>query len=648
MFEIFSRRPHALLLAITAIAGFSGAAHAQRAGESAVNAADDAFGTKVGSESLGLYDPGNARGFSPLVAGNVRIEGLYFDQQPALNDRLVRGSSVRVGISAQSYAFRAPTGVADYRLRIPGDKEIVSAVVTGGPYTTYNIEVDGQFPIIADTFSVGLGISRLHNDDDFGVKSVSYSGAALALWRPSENADITAFYSRTEDCTNYIQPQVFTGGPFEPAHPPFRISYSQTWERGACTDVNAGGIGSVALPDDWSVRAGVFHSERKQDRQFGDLFRFVDSSGVGQHTIFRQPPLRNGSVSGEVRVAKTFAEGPRRHTFDATLRGRDVRRDFGGSATIDYGLAHIYTTNVIAAPTFNLTPTGDDRSRQGTAGIAYDGLWAGVGGIGLDVQKTFYHRSQVQPAPSLAVVKSNATPLLYSAAANFLLSRTVAVYASYTKGFEETGPAPQSAVNRGEAQPVSMTKQADAGFRYNVTPTFTVVAGVFQVEKPYFTVNTANRYGPAGNVRHRGVEFSATGQIIEGLRAVGGFVLIDPRISGDAVDKGLIGPVEISPKPRSVLMSLQYQPAMWRGFGIDGQVNHVGPQFVHLNNELRIKGTTQFNVGARYNFKISAVPASLRFQALNVNDVFTWNITPTSAFLVRPPRRYVLTLAADL
>ena len=37
-----------------------------------VSTADDAFGITLGPESLGLYNAGNVRGFSPLTAGNVR------------------------------------------------------------------------------------------------------------------------------------------------------------------------------------------------------------------------------------------------------------------------------------------------------------------------------------------------------------------------------------------------------------------------------------------------------------------------------------------------------------------------------------------------------------------------------------------------
>ncbi len=52
------------------------AATAQRADENAVEAADDAFGTSVGNEKIGLYSASDVRGFSPVNAGNIRIEGL--------------------------------------------------------------------------------------------------------------------------------------------------------------------------------------------------------------------------------------------------------------------------------------------------------------------------------------------------------------------------------------------------------------------------------------------------------------------------------------------------------------------------------------------------------------------------------------------
>ncbi len=624
---------------------WGGPASAQRAGENAVTAASDAFGTRVGNESIGLYGSGDARGFSPIEAGNVRIEGLYFDQQTPLNSRVARGSTVRVGIGAQSYAFPAPTGIADFNLRLPGEKQVVSAVATYGPYATYGLEVDGQFPLVANKLSIGLGISSTLYDNDLASKNRDVTLGAVVRWRPQETIEVLGFGSFVEDCHYAQQPFIFTAGPYLPPRYRLHRLYAQDWTRGDCHDSNAGVLTRVVLPDDWTIRAGVFHSGSIRHRAFGDILRAVQPDGTGQHIIFGLPRQSVASVSGEVRVAKLITEGLRRHTIDATLRGRDVERRFGGADVRNFGIATVGVRTVYPEPTFNFGPVTDDHTRQTTAGIAYGGQWAGVGEIGFGLQKAHYKRSIAEPARP--VVKSRARPWLYNATANFFPAEGLAVYAGYTRGLEESGVAPPSSANRGEAMPASLTEQVDAGFRYAITPRLRFVAGVFQVEKPYFNLNAANVFGPLGAVRHRGIEVSLTGRLLDGLTVVGGAVFLEPRLSGDAVDRGLVGRIPVGPKPRNALVSMQYLPPAWRGFGIDGQVVNSSAQMAHFDNQLKIPPATVLNLGARYNFKVSEVPAAIRAQVLNVADAYGWNVAPSATIFAKSPRRFFVTLTAD-
>ena len=83
----------------------------QHAADNAVVSAEDAFGLTIGPQSVGLYDPTQIRGFSPQTAGNSRMDGLYFDQQAPPSSRILEDSAIRVGISAQEYAFPAPIAV---------------------------------------------------------------------------------------------------------------------------------------------------------------------------------------------------------------------------------------------------------------------------------------------------------------------------------------------------------------------------------------------------------------------------------------------------------------------------------------------------------------------------------------------------------
>jgi iron complex outermembrane receptor protein len=123
------------LLALLAMGLGITPAWAQHASDNPLQSADDAFGLTLGLESIGLYGPGGVRGFNPQTAGDVRIDGLYFDQQGGLSNRVVEGSAVHVGVSEIGYAFPAPTGIVDYDLRHTGDgTPSASVVVSDGPF----------------------------------------------------------------------------------------------------------------------------------------------------------------------------------------------------------------------------------------------------------------------------------------------------------------------------------------------------------------------------------------------------------------------------------------------------------------------------------------------------------------------------------
>src|ERR1700712_4646760 len=118
-------------------------AMAQHAADNPVTAADDAFGLTLGLESIGMYSPGQVRGFSPRTAGNLRIEGLYFDQQGSLSNRVIEGSTIRVGVTEIGYAFPAPTGIVDYTLRRPADATPgATLIATARPYQGRGLRLD--------------------------------------------------------------------------------------------------------------------------------------------------------------------------------------------------------------------------------------------------------------------------------------------------------------------------------------------------------------------------------------------------------------------------------------------------------------------------------------------------------------------------
>jgi len=623
----------------------AGPAAAQRAGENAVTSAQDAFGTTVGNESIGLYSATDVRGFSPTEAGNLRIEGLYFDRQGDTTTRIISGSTVRVGLSAQSYPFPAPTGIADYRLRMPGDRQITSVLATFGPFNAVNVETDTQIPLVSDKLSMGAGVAGNFERQAAGTKSWVWNVGGLFRWRPNDRIEIVPFGAVNFRNDREAAHTVTTAGAFLPPAVDRDVYYGQDWVQLSSEQSVYGFIASADLPDDWVLRAGFFRSLNYRIEQGENLFRNTQADGRADRFGLIFPGNSLGSHSGEVRASRVYTEGSRRHTVHASFRGREKKRSFGGSATIPLGPGTIGVPDFEPLPAYTLGPQSLSTVYQGTGGIAYEGLWPRVGELSLGLQKTYYRRRSDQPGVPSVVSKD--TPWLANGTIAFYLRDDLAIFGSYTRGLEESGEAPQNAVNRGESVPATRTSQIDAGIRYAITPRLRVVAGLFEVKKPFFNLDAANVFTQVGDVRHRGAELSLTGQVIDGLTVVAGTVLLQARVSGQSVTSGRIGRVPLGRYPHVMRLNVQYGPKAWSGFSIDGQVENVSARYADFLNTVRAPSYTTLNFGARYGFTIGDSAATLRFQAQNLTDVFAWNVSPTGTFTPLDQRRFLLSLAAD-
>jgi iron complex outermembrane receptor protein len=627
-------------------------AHAQRASENAVTSAQDAFGTTVGDDSIGLYGSTNARGFSPNDAGNMRIEGLFFDQQTrgfGFGGQLVRSTTMRVGLGAQSYPFPAPTGIADIRLRLPGDKTQISGGAAFGPYGSYSGKADMETPIIKEKLGALVGIGGGYTDLDGGGGFEYYDVLGLLHWTPNDDTEIITFYQRwVPHSGTGTPPRVITAGAFLPPEIDRGNFFGPDFDQGRNrVQTNIGLIGRSVVFSNWRLQAGLFRSVDDLKSFFFSFYSNTQPDGIGTLNVRTRPPTFLGSFSGEVRASGQYADGPRRHTFHISTKGRAGKRTFGGDDTLSFGSAMIGERVSMPRPTgFNFGPQSRDKIRHGQAGVSYVGQWAGVGEISAGIQKAFYRRTVDQFGPTLNTTRTN--PWLYNATLAIEGPENLTLYASYTRGLEDSGIAPESAANPGEALAASLTEQIDAGVRYKISSDITLVAGVFQVDKPFFTRDASNVFTRLGSLSHRGVEVSLSGEPLEGLKIVAGAVLLKARVKGAAVDQGLVGKVSPGQTPVLFRLNANYGPAAWQGFSLNGQVNFEDSHFANRLNTSRIPSVTTVNLGARYNFKVYDTSTSIRFDVRNVTNSFSWSVAGASGlFTASKPRQYVVRVAAD-
>ncbi|MGY4399114.1 iron complex outermembrane receptor protein [Sphingomonas sp. UYAg733] len=620
-------------------------AHAQRVDENAVAQAEDAFGINVSGQNLGLYDPGNARGFSPSAAGNIRLEGLYFDQQGNFTSRLISGNRILVGPSVLGHPFPAPSGVAEFQLRKPGDHAVLSVSSQVDSFGGHLIEADGQLPGVLPGLGLAGGVGLYRYQFPYGGKGSTISTGLIARWQPTDRLEITPFWSRIRAWDNESAPTIlFDGTQLPPAVKPRRF-IGQHWAANDNRDFNYGGLARTSIGN-WQLRGGLFRSTSERPHSFAPLFLGTSPSGAADRVVLAERDKLSAATSGEIELSRSLAEGPRKHLFRVAIRGRDQRRRYGANDVVALGRGSIDRPDFTEPPGFVFGEQTRDRVRQSTYGLAYEGTWRNIGVINLGIQRSSYRKSVTMPLATLP--ESRDRPWLYNAAIALRLNDTMTLYAGTSRGLEESDVAPTIAVNRDEAPPAIRTRQIDGGLRWSIGSHVTLVGSIFRIDKPYYGLDGARRFRDLGMIRHKGAELSLAGSPVTGLSVVAGALLLDAVVFGEQVDAGLVGRRPVGSSPGSYIASIDYRPPHWGAISFDANLSHDARRIVSLDNAVHLPDRTLLDLGLRYRFPLGGKPAIFRLQATNITNRFNWTVAGASALQVDSPRQIVGRITIDI
>jgi len=611
------------------------AATGARAAENAVRSAVDAFGTTVGRETIGLYSPESARGFSPTAAGNVRIEGLYFDQVWELGARLQRTTQIRVGLSALGSPFPAPTGIVDYAFRTPGKETALSLLGELNQWGNNSLEIDANLPV-HDGLSLGLG-GAIYNDRNYnGTRAQFLELSAAVRWQITPAAELVPFATHAEGFE--IKGPIFLpAGEGLPPRLPRRFFKGPDWARYRGSATNTGLIATWRITAGWELKGGVFHSRFDDRRGFTNLIVDLAADSTGAQIVIADPPLTFASTSGELRLTRTIADGPRAHRIHASVRARAGNRRFGGSDVIDLGSTSVLSPTTTPRPAFAFSAQQRDRVRQWTVGLAYEGHWQDVGELSVGVQKTQY-RKRIG-LPDEPPVATFAAPILFNVTLAVDLTPRLTAYGGYVTGLEESGIAPENAANRNEALPAIRTSQRDAGLSYALTDEIKLVAGVFDVRKPYFNLGANGRFDALGDVINQGAEVSIAGPLSQRFSVVAGAVLLRPRVRGEDVASGQVGPRPVGAISRRFELNADWRPPWLEGLSFDVSASHRSAETATVSNLTEIPPRTMIDLGGRYQFALAGKAATLRLQIENLTDQQGFRLEGAGAFDIIAGRR---------
>lgn len=631
-------------LALLALAMPAGRAQAQRADENVVLSAEDAFGTQVGLESIGLYDSTSVRGFSPTVAGNVRIEGLYFDEQGQVSARVSSGSTIRVGPAAQGYPFPAPTGIVDITLRPSGKNPIVSTIVGYGPFDGPSVQLDGQFPIADTAASTAIGVSIFKEHFGYGGSDTLRSAGVVPRWRLSEAVEVTGFWERIYTAAQTVAPLYVPAGESLPPKVERGPYVGPGWDQANGFTENTGVIGTVSLGA-WTIKGGLFESDNIATSGFANLVANIEPDGSAQRLVITDPPQRSGSLSGELRVSRAMSGRHWEQLLLGSIRWRNVGSRYGGGQEIDGGPNTVNGVLAGSEPPVVFGAETDEHVNQKTGGLSYGLRHGNDTEVGLSLQRTFYERTETPPDAPMSDLKTS--PWLTSATVSRRIVAGVTAYASYTQGLEDSGDAPEAAANRLQPLPAIRTRQHDIGIRWIPAEGIEVIGGYFDIRKPYLTTDRANVYRALGNETHQGAELSISARPTNGLTLVAGAVLASPIVTDATQAAATIGRFPVG-QPRHVAqLNVNYALPHLKSVSLDAGVTYTGAEYATDDNVAKVGAYTTATVGGRYKFTLGGHPYTLRLSVANATNTFAWTIISAGAYQPLEQRSFSLYLTAD-
>jgi iron complex outermembrane receptor protein len=472
-------------------------------------------------------------------------------------------------------------------------------------------------------------------------------GGFVGRWSPAGNVNLTAFGTATDWVADPDTGFAPTGGEFIPARIRRGVYRGQRWARFDNRQQTAGLIAGVDLGSGWKASGGGFHSASQQDRTDFHLLQLQNREGDYRSLTIVAPRRSASAQSGSLLLERSWASGALRHRLVATARYRETDNVNSPSLAFDTGAGNIHGDYPeVEEPEFTIGSSRFlDRVRQSTGGVGYRVSIGSAVELRADVQKTDYSKTRVDVSGE--TTRGGSKPWLYSGSVLWAVTRDTTLFGSYSRGLEESGVAPNSAVNRGEVLPAVIATQRELGVRYALASSLSLIAGLFDTRKDTPGIGPDDRYRLIGEVRHRGIEASLAGALTPRLNVVAGVMLLDARVRGDLVEAGAIGKHAVGRPSRVALLNLSWRPKLVDNLSVDGTINHEGPRYIGPANLVRSEALTTVDLGLRYGFKLGRQPLSLRPRVVNLFDAFAWRPDSTGTLYPSQQRGFHLSLRGD-
>lgn len=194
----------------------------------------------------------------------------------------------------------------------------------------------------------------------------------------------------------------------------------------------------------------------------------------------------------------------------------------------------------------------------------------------------------------------------------------ISFYANYVQGLSkgDSVSTPTYAFNKTFAP--YKTEQKEVGVKWDAG-SFTHTVSAFEITKPTLIMVNGNEPSDGGEKRVRGLEWNTFGEVVQGVRLLGGVSYTDGIQTKTA--NGLYDGNTAVGAPRwQANLGVEWDPRWVRGLTLSSRVIATSSQYMDAANTQKIPGWGVLDLGARYAFESFGRPVVVRLDAANIFD----------------------------
>lgn len=576
----------------------------------------------------GRYEQFTIRGFS-LFNSDVAYNGLYgvlptytIDMEMADRVDILKGPTQLInGIS--------PRG------SVGGGINVVPKRATDKPITEFtgsyasDSQVGGAVDIGRrfgedNKFGVRLNAVKQSGDTKWDHQSVDREMAVLGLDFRGERLRLSTDIGHTERDTDAPQERVQIGANAKvPDADDVRHNYAQSWSKARTKDTFGTVNAEYDVNDSIMLYGGV--GARKSNHDF--LRHAVSiTNDAGDFSIQPRDFTRDENVrTTTAGVRSWFHTGPVSH--EVNLAASYFYMDFeNGGARYAASPSNLYNPRPTPTPSrptrFDPKVYTENRfsgvALSDTLGFFDDRLLLTLGARWQRVKvddwsdgikgDTAYDEEKVSPSGGLL----------------FKATDQLSLYVNYMEGLSQGKIAPSTSINEDEIFPPFISRQVEAGAKYDAGA-FALTAAVFRIKQPAYETNATTRvFGPNGKRQNDGVELSVFGEPLKGFRLLGGVMYIDSELK-DTTNGTFDGNRAPATPKYNVNLGAEWDVPKVQGLTLTARGIYSSSQYLDQANSKEIDSWERFDLGARYAFKLDDKDITLRANVENVLDKRYWS-----------------------